>query len=228
MRRSALRNCFVVFSSTVLVSQGVSGWAEKPRLCDLSHEVVQEGFRGNLGDAAAFLARTFGVSLIIEVDEPLKRIEIPSGKATLSQVATYFGGLEKSACAGSTVFHLYTDKALRARDNALNFEFQYFEIPTDLDLFELDLRGRLREEPWRQAADGRQLIQPGQGYVSPDHERFALTTAVIRKATARQLLVRVATEQQLISLLVLPLREEGTAKANWAQADATWTLRAVR
>ena len=170
------------------------------------------------------ISRLYGVSVLVEVGSAYEPIPLQTGPSTLFQLASSIGPHLEISCVSGNVLRIYDTESQSSPSNALNFRFVFFQVAPTLPIFALDLRARLAEEPWV-TFDPKHIIRPGQGGIPYDYKAQAILPADLKDITARAVLISVATQIRMISVLQLPLRKEESPKAQWQDASSTWQLR---
>ena len=162
------------------------------------------------------------VSIIAEINSGIE-VDIPTeAKSLMALVQLTDPSI--SCVKIDKVLYFASDKVVNRDGNLLNYRFAFFEVPSDLDHFRLLFRSRLNTEGLHPPV-ARQLINPGSGYISWDAKLRPLRTEVLRDITARDLLVRVASEQPFVSVIEFsppnPIQPQPTEKV-WLFADQHW------
>lgn len=180
-----------------------------PSTCDLSKRASLPESDGDTKQRAALISQLFGVSVLIELEDSYRPAHLESQTASLSQIALSLGPHLEAHCVANNVLSIYDEQSQQSRSNALNYSFRFFSVPLTFPEFRLNLLSRLATEPWR-PFNPKQLIQPGQGYLPSDYKAQAIAPLDLRDVTAREVVIEVATQIRIISVLALSSSGRGS------------------
>jgi hypothetical protein len=169
-------------------------------------ETAAPPFQGNLPQALLFVDRTFHVSVLGEIVEPVPshitlRIDVKATAATtLASIAAQCPGYMWRMTGSSFIIaqtQLYRDSA-----NPMNQVLPHYEIPGDLDTFRLSFPSAVSAAAEHVSGTGGLL----NGLSVPDHgPPISLQREQLQDQTARQILLRIADQvHNLYSILILP------------------------
>jgi hypothetical protein len=179
-----------------------SGWPlyAASTTCSDNPAVEQLPFKGPLHDYLIHIAELYGVSVVAELNEKPTNVDVPGGQIALQSALGYASTGYTVSCTGDTV-RLFTPAVLKDATNPLNHKFAAFVVPADADGFVLMLKQQLkREGQLRTNPSGNRLNGGYSGFVGLDTSRHALRQETVENISARDLLLREASQANLIAI----------------------------
>ncbi len=174
-------------------------------------------------------------SVLAELWYGTREIELPAPSMTLNAILPLIS--PNLVCTSDNeVITIYDPDVKGSRENALNYEFQFFLMPRDVSQFSLLLRGRLAREPFLRKTSEKRLMTAPSGYLAYDRDSYPLREESLPNITARDLLRRVAQEQKIVSIVELQkptavsthASSLEAAKLAWEFANRHWKLEPLR
>ena len=175
----------------------------------------------SLVKVATEASRLLHISVVAEIEVGTE-IDVPSGPTSIDDLLSS-DGYGVHCFSVDKVIHIVASKVAKLDGNLLNYKFRYFEIPSDVDLFRISLRSRLDDEGFAVVGGDRKLIKPGSGYVAADASSFPLQAEELHEITARDLILKVATQQIITCVIEFPQNGSNERPENvWKFAKQHW------
>lgn len=158
-------------------------------------------------------------SILAEVN-PSAPIHLSPGTYTLDGLVNKFDPALRCKQVDG-VLHVFDVKVLSSSANALNYDFAFFKMPSNVDRFRNLLAQRLEKEAF--APRKATVIQEMGGGISWDADRYPLREETYRNVQARTLIFRVASQHVLCSVISFPSFTSKSKDAEiWHSASAHW------
>jgi hypothetical protein len=212
----------LILSLFCLVAIDVCQAEAEPEPCTKQISLLELAGGQPLANVAAEASRLLHISVVAEI-EVRTEIDVPSSSTNIDELlSSASSGLYCSSV--DKVVHIVSSKVANLEGNLLNYKFRYFEIPSDVDHFRISLRARLDDEGFAHGGD-RQLIKPGSGYIAFDASSFPLQPEKLHEITARDLILRVASQQIITFVIEFPQVESNERPQNvWRRAEQHWVI----
>lgn len=164
-----------------------------------------------------------GTSVLAEINDDSKQIDVPAGDYTLQELLQRFD-LSLRCESVNEVLHIFDENVLASAGNALNYRFAFFEIPPNIERFQITLKERLMNEAFAHPQPGKTVIQSLGGGMTGNSVAYPLEEASIRDVQARTLLFTVASKYTMASIICFPKeRTRLTDPAVWKFATTHWS-----
>lgn len=183
-------------------------------------------FKGEAGLTLTTLLQRFSqeqdTSVLAEISDEPKTIDVLQGTYSLAELSRKFGPALHCESVGK-VLHVFDDSVLSAGENALNYQFASFRIPSNLEEFQTILEERLTHEAFAPAHENKTLIQSLGGGITGNADAYPLQTETVRNVQARTLIISVASRYTLSSVICFPKpKTESKYLDTWKTAAAHW------
>ena len=204
----------------LLLLSAACGKCQVPVDCHLQIPASLSPGKSLLSRVLSEASQSFRLSIVAEIESNLE-VDLPAEPSDLTALLSA-ADPSISCVVIDKVLYIASDRVAKMDGNLFNFRIRYFEVPTDVDHFHLMLRSRLGHEGFL-PPDTRQLINSGSGFISADAQLHPLRTEVLHDITARELLLRTASEQLLVSVIEFPpSQSDERAEKVWQFADQQW------
>jgi hypothetical protein len=208
--------CVFLFCSIALVTNQ----AEAADAC--TQQISFEGITGHqrLAKMITEVSKLLNTSVVAEIEDG-SEVDVPGNSINID---TLLSSVDPDLHCSfiNNVIHISAGRVLKENGNLLNHKFSYFEIPADVDHFLRMLRTRLDDEGF-DITEKHKLIKPSSGYIPADASSYPLKTEELHGITARDLILRVAS-QQVITCVFEFAREDSTRQPEsvWKFAEQHW------